>query len=308
MVYVSFLREIKKNWMMFLMAAPAVVFIFVFSYMPMFGIILAFKNFSISKGILGSSWVGFSNFKFLFMTTDAYVITRNTILYNFVFIITGTVAAVFFAILMSELRNRFFAKIYQTIAIMPYFLSMVIVAFIVYAFLNSDSDRGFLNEMLISMGKEPVLWYSEAAYWPFILSFVYLWKSVGFGSVIYLATITGISKEYYEAAVIDGAGKWQQTKSITIPFLKPILIILTILSIGRIFYADFGLFYQVTRNTGQLYSATNVIDVYIYNALMHNGNIGMSAAASLYQSFIGFILVLASNFTVKKIDKEYALF
>lgn len=302
----NFIHEFKKNRVLFFMAFPALLCLLVFNYLPMFGAVLAFKDFNYTDGILKSSWSGFNNFKFLFATNDALMITRNTLFYNTVFIIGDLVISVALAVIFNEIRNRAFARIYQTIAIMPYFLSWVVVSFVFFAFLSVD--KGYVNILLANLGMEPVAWYSEVKYWPFILIFAHIWKSVGYTSVIYLAAIAGISQEYYEAAVLDGASKWQQIRNITIPALKPMMIILTVLAIGRIFYADFGLFYQVPRDSGQLYSATQVIDTYVYTGLRNLGNIGMSAAANLYQSIIGFILVLSSNLVVRKIDKDYALF
>jgi putative aldouronate transport system permease protein len=267
------IRELKKNKVLYLMALPAVICLIIFNYMPMFGVILAFKKYNYTAGILKSPWAGFENFKFLFTTSDAYVITRNTLLYNAIFIIVGLIAAIAVAIIFSEIRNRTYAKIYQTIAIMPYFLSWVVVSFVFFAFLSID--KGYINTILVEFGMQPVEWYSDAKYWPYILVFANLWKSIGYNSVIYLAAIAGISPEFYEAAVLDGASKWQQICKITIPSLKPMIIILTILAIGRIFYADFGLFYQVPRNSGALYSATQVIDTYVYTGLRTLGNIGI---------------------------------
>jgi len=288
------------------MSLPALICLFVFNYLPMFGVILAFKNYNFTDGILKSPFVGLENFEFLFKTSAAFIITRNTLLYNAAFIVLGIVVPVFLSIILNEIVNRKLAKVYQTIAIMPYFLSWIVVGFVGYAFLNSST--GFLDSILKSLGLSPIEWYSEIKYWPFILTITQVWKSAGYAAVIYLAAITGISNEYYEAAVIDGASKWQQVKGITIPFLKPIIIILTILAIGKIFYADFGLFYSVPRDQGQLYDVTNVLDVYIYNGLKNMSNLGMTAAANFYQSILGFVLVLLSNLIVRKIDKEYALF
>ena len=302
----NLIHELKKNRALFIMAAPAVALLLIFNYLPMFGVVLAFKDFNYEKGILFSNWSGFSNFEFLFRTDAAFEITKLTIMYNMAFIIIGIVIPILLAIILNEIRNRMLAKVYQTVAIMPYFLSWVVVSFIFLAFL--EPDKGYLNSVLKSFGIEPVFWYSEVKYWPGILIFANTWKNVGYSSIIYLAAITGISDEYYEAAILDGAGKLQQIYYITLPFLKPMMIILTILAVGKIFYADFGLFYQVPMNYGQLYSATNVIDVYVFNGLKTMGNIGMSAAANLYQSFVGFILVLGSNMIVRRIDKDYALF
>ncbi len=301
----TFLYELRKHGALFVMALPALILLVLFNYMPMFGVILAFKNYNFYDGILGSPWVGFDNFKYLFKG-DAWLITRNTLLYNLVFIVNGLILSVALAIILDEIRSRFLSKTYQTILIMPYFLSWTIVALIFYAFLSAD--KGIVNQLLSYMGFHPINFYTDMTYWPYILIFVFFWKSVGYNSIIYLASVTGISPDYYEAATIDGANKWQQIRYITLPCLRPIIIIMTILSIGKIFYADFGLFYQVTYNSGALYPVTQVIDTYVYNGLVTMGNYGMTAAAGLYQSFVGFVLVILTNWIVKKVDRDSALF
>ncbi len=296
----------NKNRDLLLMALPGIFLFIIFKYLPMFGVVLAFKQFNVSKGIFGSPWHGLENFKFLFRSTDAWLITRNTIGYNIIFIILGIIIPVFIAIVLSEIRGRRVAKLYQTIFIMPHFLSWVVVSFIAFAFLNAD--KGFINNLLGNFGIDPVSWYTEAKPWPGILVFIQAWKTSGYTSIIYLAAIAGIDSEYYEAAMIDGAGKLAQAFRITIPFLIPMISILTILAIGRIFYADFGLFFQVPRNSGPLYPVTQVIDTYVYIGLRNWGNIGMAAATNLYQSFVGFILVLSSNLIIRKFSSENALF
>lgn len=300
-----FNKESKKNRELLLMATPGILFLLAFKYLPIFGIILAFKNFNYRDGLLKSPWVGLENFKFLFRG-DVWTITRNTVGYNLIFIILGIVIPVTIAIVLNELRNKTAVKAFQTIVIMPYFLSWIIASYVFYAFLGVD--KGFINSMLANMGQEKIFWYMETKYWPYIIIIAQVWKMSGYSSVIYLSSLTGIAKEYYEAAALDGASKWKQIIHITIPNLRPIIIILTILAIGRMFYADFGLFYNLPRQSGVLYPVTNVIDVYVYNALKNTGNIGMSAAAAFYQSVIGFILIVLSNLIVKKIDKDYALF
>lgn len=288
------------------MLIPGSLILILFNYLPMAGIILAFKSYDYSKGILGSRWVGLKNFTFFFRTPDAYIITRNTILYNLAFIVLGTIISVIFAILLCEIANKFLSKSYQTIMLLPYFLSWVVVAYLLYAFLSSD--YGFFNRSILPvLGLKPINWYNEPKYWPIIIIILNLWKSVGYNAVLYLATITSISEEYYEAASIDGATKFQQTIHITLPFLKPIITILTILALGKIFNSDFGLFFQVPMDSGALYSVTNVISTFVYRG-MANSNIGMSAAAGLYQSVVGFVLVITSNYLVRKFDSENALY
>lgn len=292
----------KKNLPLTIMALPALILMLLFKYLPLSGIILAFKQYNIRDGIFGSAWNGFKNFEYLFRTKDAWIITRNTILYNLTFIILDLIFAVTLAIILSELRQKRVAKVFQTIFMAPYFMSWVVVSFIAYSFLSVDN--GFINR---TFGSE-FMWYSERAAWPFILIIFQIWKMIGYSTVMYLGAIVGISDDYYEAALMDGATKWQQIKYITLPSLKGMMIILSILAIGRIFYADFGLFYQLPRNSGPLFPVTNVIDTYVYRALRENGNIGMAAAANLYQSLVGFVLVVGSNFIVRKIDKDSALF
>ncbi|WP_046229324.1 ABC transporter permease subunit [Paenibacillus algorifonticola] len=301
----------NKNTAMLLMVLPATAWFILFSYLPMAGMIIAFKEYRYSRNgflssIIESKWVGLQNFKFLFSTNDAYIITRNTVLYNVVFIVLGLVIAVAMAIMLAEITNKRLAKLYQTGMFLPYFLSWVIVGYFVYSFLSLD--RGVFNQIAEMLGMDPVNWYSSPGYWPIMIVVVFLWKSVGYNSVIYLAAIMGIDKSLYEAAMIDGANKWQQIRNVTLPMLMPLMTILTLLAIGKIFYADFGLFFQVPRDSGTLYSVTNVIDTYVYRGLKSTGEIGMTTAAGLYQSIIGFILVITSNGIVRKFNKDNALF
>jgi putative aldouronate transport system permease protein len=292
---------------LFLMLVPGMVYLFINNYLPMFGLTIAFKDINYAKGIWGSDWIGWKNFEFLFMTKDAWRITRNTILYNAVFIVLNTVLAIAVAILLNEVRKRFLARFYQSVLLLPYLISMVIVGYLVLAMLNLEN--GFLNKIVLpAFGIDPISWYTKPEYWPYILTIVNLWKNIGYLCIIYLAAIVGIDPEYYEAATIDGANKWQQIRSITVPLLMPTIIILTLLAIGRIFYADFGLFYQVPLNSGPLQPTTDVIDTYVYRALITLGDIGMSSAAGFYQSMVGFVLVLVSNLIVRMKDKDQALF
>ena len=302
----GFFKTFKKNLPLTIMALPALVVLFLFRYLPLSGLLLAFKRFNVRKGIFGSDWIGFKNFEFLFQTSDAWVITRNTICYNAMFILLDLVLAVAMAIGLSELLRKRRAKIYQTIFMAPYFLSWVDV--IIMAFSLFSIDDGMFNHLLAYFGFEGVDWYSEPGKWPLILTFFQIWKTVGYSTVMYISSLTGISNDYYEAAIIDGATKWQQIKRITLPCLKPMMIVLTVLAIGRIFYADFGLFFQLPRDSGPLYSATQVIDTYVYRALKETGNVGMAAAAGLYQSIVGFILVVSANLAVRRIDPDSALF
>jgi putative aldouronate transport system permease protein len=307
----GFFRDLARNKVMLLMVLPGALWFLLFSYLPMFGTVIAFKQYRFSRdgfwaSIINSKWVGWDNFKFLFSTNDAYIITRNTLLYNLVFIFVGLALSVMLAVILSEISNKKLSKFYQTGMFLPYFLSWVIVGYFTFSFLSAD--RGLLNGVFKSLGWDTVQWYSDPKYWPFILVFVFLWKAVGYNSVVYLAAIMGIDRSLYEAAMIDGASKMQQIRAITLPLLRPIITIMTLLAIGKIFYADFGLFYQIPRNSGTLYGVTNVIDTYVFRGLKTTGEIGMTTAAGLYQSVVGFILVITSNYIVRKFDKDNALF
>lgn len=299
--------KVDKNIFLLLIALPGVIYLIINNYIPMTGIFLAFKDFSFLKGVFKSDWCGFENFKFLFQTKDAWIMTRNTLLYNIAFIIIGTVTAIAAAILMCDLGNRVRVKFIQSALLLPNLLSWVVIGFIAYAFLNADT--GFINNSVLTwFGLETISWYSSAEKWPVILIIIYLWKNIGYQSIIFMASIAGIDKAVYEAATIDGASKMRQIFSITLPMLKPTITIITLMSIGRIFYSDFGLFYQVPQNSGALFSTTQTIDTYVYRGLMKLNNVGMSAAAGLYQSVIGFCLVLLANSFVRKIDSDNALF
>ncbi|ALS28585.1 sugar ABC transporter permease [Paenibacillus sp. 32O-W] len=300
-------KKLNRYRALFLMIVPGLAYLIINNYLPMFGVIIAFKDINYAKGILGSDWIGFKNFEYLFKTTDAYIITRNTLLYNGAFIVLNTVFAIAVAILLNEVKNKLAARFYQSVILLPFLISMVIVGYLVLSMLNVES--GFINKNILPLfGMEPIQWYSEPKYWPYILTLVQIWKHTGYLCVIFLAAIIGIDHEYYEAATIDGANKWQQIRSITIPLIAPTITIMTLLAIGRIFYSDFGLFYQVPLNSGPLQPATDVIDTYVYRGLMTLGDIGMSSAAGLYQSLVGFILVLLSNYIVSRRNRDQALF
>ena len=288
-----------KNLPLFMIALPGIVYLLINNYIPMFGIFLAFKNYSLRKGVFGSDWCGLQNFQFLFKTKDAWIMTRNTILYN--------VAAIAIAVMMCELGKKTRVKFFQAALLLPNLLSWVVIGFIAYAFLNADT--GFINKTILAgLGLDPVSWYSYTGAWPAIIIIVNLWKNMGYQSIVYMASISGIDKSIYEAAAIDGATKMQQIFRITLPMLKPTVITLTLMSIGRIFYSDFGLFYQVPQNSGALFNVTQTIDTYVYRGLMELNDVGMSAAAGLYQSLVGFALVLIANGIVRKVDSENALF
>lgn len=296
-----------KSGPLFLIALPGLLYLLVNNYIPMFGIFLAFKNFNYVKGVFGSDWNGLENFSFLFKTRDAVIMTRNTLLYNSAFIIIGTIVAIITAILLFELGTKAKAKLFQSALLLPNLLSWVIIAYIGFAFLNSDT--GFINNTIIRLlGGQEIGWYTEKKFWPLILIFVYLWKSTGYSAIIYMASIAGIDKGIYEAAKLDGAGKLRQIMHITVPLLKSTVIIMSLMAVGRIFYSDFGLFYQMPMNSGMLFDVTQTIDTYVYRGLMELHDVGMAAAAGLFQSVVGFILVVSANGIVRKFDKENALF
>ncbi|MGG6314364.1 ABC transporter permease [Paenibacillus macerans] len=298
------LHHFRNNRELFLLSLPGILYKLIFAYIPMIGLIIAFKNYRYDLGMFGSKWVGLDNFRYLFSTDAAWRITRNTVLYNAAYIVTTAAAALLLAILLNEVKAKW-SKYYQTALFLPYFLSWVLVGYVAYAFLN-HSD-GFINRTLQAFGMDPVSWYQNAAPWPVILILVQLWKAVGFNTLIYFAGIIGINSEYYEAARIDGATKRQMAMKITIPLLAPLVIIMLILSIGNMFRGDFGLHYFIPNNSGFLYGSTDVIDTYVYRALREIGNVSMSAATGFYQSVVGFVLVLLANGIVRKINPDHSL-
>ena len=289
-----------KRWVpLYLMMAPGLIYLFINNYMPMAGLVVVSKNYNVVDGIFGSPWAGLSNFTYLF--NDAWTITRNTLLYNIVFIIINLILGIAFAIFICDIRSKACKTIYQSAILLPFLMSIVIVSYITFAFFSGDN--GMLNKTILPFfGKEAINWYSESKYWPVILVIVNTWKGVGYGCLIYISSISGIDPSFYEAAELDGASKWKQIRYITLPSIMPSVITLTLLNIGRIFYSDFGLFYQVTQNSGQLYDTTNVIDTYVYRALLQSGNIGMASAAGFYQSIVGFACVLLANVVVRKLS------
>ncbi len=300
-------KHFREHLPLYLMLLPGLAYLMINNYIPMAGIIIAFKKLNFAKGILGSPWAGVENFKFLFNSPDAWIITRNTLLYNVAFIIVNMVVGIAIAILICEVRSTKLKKLYQSAILLPFLMSMVILSYIVYALLSSENGL-VNNSLLAALGIEGIQWYQEPKYWPFILIAANCWKGVGYGCLIYIASLIGIDPSFYEAARLDGASKWQEITKITLPSLTPTIITLLLLSIGRIFYSDFGLFYQVPMNSGVLFPTTNVIDTYVYRALIEQGNISMSSAAGVYQSLVGFVIVIASNWIVRRVDKERALF
>ena len=303
-------RGRRRNWetnlALTMMALPGVIMLFVFAYLPMVGLVIAFKDYKFAEGIWGSVWVGLDNFRFLFGTDQAWRITRKTLLMISLVIFTGTVASLTIAILMNEIYTSKISKYYQTMLFFPHFISWIIVSYFVFGFLNGDT--GLVNKFLKLFGVDTIAWYRAPEYWPGILTLANLWNGVGFGSIVYLAGILGIDTQLFEAAKIDGATKWQQIRYIMLPMLLPLIIILVLLSIGRIFNADFGLFFFVPRDTPMLYSTTDVIDTFVYRSLVELGDISMAAAAGFYQSFVGFVMVVAANWIVRRINQDYSLF
>lgn len=303
----------KKTLLLITMVLPGAIWLIFLRYLPMFGVVLSFKDYriyskapSLINNIIHSKWVGFDNFKFLFATSDSFIMIRNTLAYNGVWIVAGIVIAVAVAVMLNEITNKFVAKTYQTMMFFPYFISWVVVSYFVFAFLSPE--KGLITHMQQNAGLTPTEWYNNASPWPYILTIAFLWKNIGYSCVLYLAAISGIDASQYEAARIDGVSKWQQIWYVTLPHLRTMIIILFILSVGRIFNSDFGLFYSVPMDSGPLFSTTQVVDTYVYRALMSTGNIGMSSAAGLFQNLVGFLCIMLANTIVRKVDSDSSLF
>ena len=290
-------EKFKDNGELLSLTIPGTLWFILFAYLPMFGILIAFKEWRIHGGFfesfIKSEWIGFKNFEFLFSSSDAWVITRNTVLYNIVFIVLGIVLPVTLAILLKELLNKKLSKFYQSAMFLPYFLSWVIVSYCLYTFLSPS--KGLVNGILEMFGQDGISWYTEAKYWPFIIIFMSQWKGIGYGTVVYLASICGMDKSLYEAAMIDGASKWQQVKFITLPLLKPVMIIMFITSVGGMFRSDFGLFYQLPKNTGALYPVTNVIDTYVYRYGVKSQRFSYATAVGLFKSVVNIMMLFVAN-------------
>lgn len=299
------LREFKKNLPLLLLAMPSVIMIFVFNYVPLYGLILPFKKFNVVDGIIKSPWSGLENFEFLLKSKTILIAIRNTVLYNAAFIILGMIISIIIALMLYELGKKA-VKTYQTMLLIPYFMSWVVVAYVANVLL--DMESGVLNSIVKLFGGDEILWYNEGKYWPMIITIVQIWKNMGYNAIIYFAALMGLDSSYFEAAKIDGANKPQQMWYISLPLIRDIVITMLILNIGKIFYGDFGLFYNVPLNSSLIYDYTDVIDTYVYRSLINLGNLGMSATTGFCQSVIGFILVLATNAIVRKIDKNSALF
>lgn len=311
--------EVKRHLAFLTMLLPGLVFLFCFSYLPMPALVLAFKRYQLATPpadywiqnrfiyslFVDNEWVGFSNFEYIFNTPDAAMVLRNTLGYNIVFMALGLVLSVALAIMVNELRNRILAKVYHTILFMPYFISWIIVAYVVYAFVSAN---GVFNQWLKALGQNTINFYSAPQYWPFIFVFCNIWKYTGNNSIIYLATLTGFDQELYEAAAIDGAGKWKQITNITLPLLLPTIVLLEILAVGRIFNGDFDMFYSVPNGSGPLKNVSTTLDVYVYNTMKTGAQLGLASAAAFFQSIVGFIMVLSTNLIVRKVSPEMAMF
>lgn len=301
----------KKNFWLTTMLLPGAIWLLLIRYLPIFGITIAFKNYRAYKpntfwnNIIQSEWVGFKNFEFL-KSPDTLQMIRNTLGYNIVWIILGLIISVAFAIMMSELRNRFLAKTYQTMMFFPYFLSWVVASYFVLAFL--DPTSGLIPAMQRQAGVKITSFYQDTTWWPLILTLCNLWKNIGYSAVLYLAAIIGIDTSQYEAAAVDGATKWQQIWHVTLPNIRTMIIILLIMNVGKIFNADFGLFYNVPQNSGMLYPVTQVVDTYVYRAYANTHNLGMSTAAGFLQNLVGFFCIIGTNAIVRKLDPDSSLF
>lgn len=302
----GFLFNLKKHWLLFVMLIPAVAYVLVFSYAPMTGLVLAFKRYQFRGGIYFSPWNGLQNFEALLISGKLWMSTRNTLLYNIAFIALGVVFEMGSAILLNEIVFKRFKKVSQTLMFLPYFISWVVVSAIVYNVFNYE--RGVVNHVLTALGGNAFDLYNTPGAWPILLVLLKLWKQTGYGSVVYLAAITGLDQEMFEAATIDGANAWQKVRHITIPMLIPTMMILVLLGVGNIFRGDFGLFYQTVKSSAILQPVTEVIDTYVFKLLITDGNIGVSAAAGLYQSVLCFITINVCNYLVKRVQPDYALY
>ncbi|MGB8452228.1 MAG: ABC transporter permease subunit [Anaerocolumna sp.] len=301
--------DLKNGWQLYVMALPALVLLFLFAYMPMAGLVIAFKQYNFRQGIWGSDWMHplFKNFEILFKhNTSAMLAIRNTLFLNILFISAGTIFALVLALSLNEIVNKHIKKITQSLTFLPFFISTVVVGIFVSGLLSYEN--GTLNKLITLLGGEKVAFYQHASYWPLILLLVNIWKGAGYSAVIYLATISGIDESYYEAAEIDGASRWQQIVNISLPLMRPTVIVMTLLAVGKIMNADFGLFYNITGAVPTLYSTTDVLDTYIFRALRQTGDIAISSATGFFQSVISFVLVIVCNNLARRYEKDSALF
>lgn len=302
------IRELLRNRTLLLMFLPVATLLFLFNYLPLAGLVIAFKNFDFAKGIFGSDWMNplLDNFEYLFSSKTAFRAMRNTILLNALFITVGLIFEVGFALLLNEIRNKYFKRVTQSLTFLPFFISWIVVGVFAYNLMNFES--GAINRLLETIGMQPIDFYSEAGLWPLILTIAIRWKVTGYGTIIYLAALTSVDNSYYEAASIDGATRWQQIRYISIPMLRPTIIILTLLAVGRIMNADFGMFYAMVGDASLLFPTTDVIDTFVYRSLRKSGDIGMASAAGFMQSIVAFVLIIGSNYAARKIDKDSAIF
>ena len=301
----AFFKKVYRYRQFLIMLAPAVIYTLIFAYYPMTGIVLAFKKYTYAGGIWGSAWNGFKNFDFFFKSGQALLVTKNTVLYNLVFIAVNTIMQIAVAIFLTEIHNKHYRKITQSLMFLPYFISWVVVATVM---LNIFGSNGVLNSILAHFGVTDFSIYKQVKQWPIVLVLVRLWKQTGYGTVVYLAAIAGIGKDLYEAASIDGASVWQKIRYITLPSLKPTIMIMVLLALGNVFRGDFGMFYQLVGSNQLLLNSSDILDTYIYRMLTTSPNVGLTAAAGLYQSILCFVTILTANWIVKKIDPEYTLF
>lgn len=301
----SFLREVRKNKFLYIMALPSLIWVFVFSYVPIYGLQIAFKQFDFKKGILGSSWIGLKNFEFLFNYKDVGRIFYNTIFLNVLFLLFSMIVSVTLALMFVEIKNTRFKKLSQSIAILPHFVSWTVVALFTMAILGTN---GMVNDWLETVGYEKLKIYSDPSVWPTLLVILRIWQGAGFGTVIYIAAITGFDPSMYEAAKVDGASRLQQITKITLPLLKTTIVLLLLLGIGGIFRGDFGMIFALVRDNAQLYPTVDVIDTFVYRALRELNNLGMSTATSFFQSSVGFVIVYITNAIAKKVAPDSAIF
>jgi putative aldouronate transport system permease protein len=289
------------------MCLPALAMLFVFNYLPMFGLVIAFKDYRFARGIWGSEWVGFNNFRFIFGGAGTgWRIVINTVTYNLIFIFSGLVGSLALAFLINEVHKTRASRVYQAMAFLPHFVSWVVVGIFANGFLRYDG--GIVNKLLVSLGQERLMFYQSPQYWPYILAVVNLWKGVGFGSIVYMAGMLGIDDEYYEAAQIDGANRWQQIRYITLPLLIPLIITLTLLSLGGIFRGNLEMFQMMVGNNPLLYSTTDIIDTFVFRSLLQLGSLGLASAAGFFQSVVGLVMIVATNWLVRTVNKEQALY
>ena len=297
--------KFKSSLPLTLMALPAFIYIFIFNYVPLYGLVLPFKDYKPSRGFLGSEWVGFKNFDFILNNDQLMLAVRNTILYNIVFIFLGTAFSVFVALMLYEMSRKS-VKIYQTSIFIPHYISWVVAAYVFMVFL--DMDYGILNKIITAFGGDPIMWYNDPKYWPPILTIAHIWKGFGYSAVIYYAALMGLDKTIFEAAELDGVGKLKQMWYISLPGIKNMIVMLFIMHIGKVFYGDFGMFYNITQDSSLLYETTDIVDTYIYRTLINLGDVGLSSAVSMVQAVLGFVLVIVANTIASKLDEDSALY